>query len=224
MHHNHTHDQPHDDQQAQDRREAQNVQPDAPHHAGAISSGAPHAHGTPGFGRWGRSGSPPVRRHPQAEGDADDAIHLLFGSLEDLLADLEGSGPPDGNIVRVERLVRSRSHTAGGTATLGVAVTARRTDEILSVWVIVARLSLDPWGQPLSPAEARAASVRHHDAWRMLAAFVADAGFAVRGGLYLLVEGCYGLNASAAALAPGMSRGQPAETEDNGHERGESHA
>lgn len=127
--------------------------------------------------------------------------HLLFGSVEDLLDDLRACGAPDGNVVRVERLVRTRVHQYSGTATLGVALTARRGDEILSAWVVVARVALDPWGQPVSRDTARQAGQRHRDVQRTLAAFVADAGFVPRDGLYLLTEECYGYQATAQITA-----------------------
>lgn len=181
-----------------------------------------HAPGTSGEPH----GSPQVHRHTRTDDDPAGVVHLLFGSLEDLLADLDVNGAPEENLVRVERLVRSRTHSVGGTATLGIAITARRMDEILSAWIIVARLSLDPWGQPLSTAEARAVTVRHREAQRVLAAFVVDAGFAVRGGLYLLSEGCYGLNASAAALAASTpdAPDAPNARESAQRKEGEEHA
>src|SRR5487761_2364215 len=60
---------------------------------------------------------------------ADGSIHLLFGSVEELLADLAASGGPEGGSVRIERLVRSQPAALGGTATFGVALTARRGDQ-----------------------------------------------------------------------------------------------
>jgi hypothetical protein len=119
---------------------------------------------------------------------ADGSIHLLFGSVEELLADLAASGGPEGGIVRVERLVRSQSATLGGTATFGIALTARRATEIsevLSAWVIVARVALDPWGRPVSPTQAQEARRRHHEAQRLLSALVADAGYTPRSGIYV---------------------------------------
>ena len=131
---------------------------------------------------------------------ATGAVHLLFGAVEDLLADLTAHGAPDGGVVRVERLVRNRADTIGGVATLGIAVTARRADEILSCWVIVARLGLDPWGRPVSGEAAQRAARRHHDAQRLIGALVADAGFDVRLGLYQLPEDCYTLAATCESL------------------------
>lgn len=224
------HNRPHDHLHAQQGHETPPNEPDEVELGRAESAFAEHESDKPHApeNASGRHGNPHVHRHARIHDDSADVVHLLFGSLEDLLADLAGNGEPEGNIVRVERLVRSRSHTAGGTATLGIAVTARRVDEILSVWVIVARLALDPWGHPLSAAEARAAADRHRQAQQMLAAFVADAGFEVRGGLYLLSEGCYGLNASAAALAsrPDTSRTTGTGDAEAGTERtgGEEHA
>lgn len=126
--------------------------------------------------------------------------HILFGSVEDLLADMQDQGVPEGNIVRVERLVRTRQHTMGGVATQGVLITARRNDEVLSAWVIVGRLALDPWGQPLDHERARASAERHRDAQRMIGAQVADAGFAVRTGFYLLPDAGYGVAATTELL------------------------
>jgi len=131
---------------------------------------------------------------------AAEAQHILFGSVEDLLADLQDRGAPDGHIVRVERLVRSRRQSAGGVATQGVLVTARRHDEVLSAWVIVGRLALDPQGQPQDQERARTSAQRHHDAQRVIGAQVADAGFAVRTGLYLLPDAGYGFAATSASL------------------------
>jgi hypothetical protein len=127
-------------------------------------------------------------------------VHLFFGAVEDLLADLTVHGAPDDRVVRVERLVRTRPHTMGGVATLGIAVTARRADEVLSCWVIVARLELDPWGWPLSTEAGRKSAVRHRDAQRLIGALAADAGFDVRLGLYQLPEDCYGFAATCDAL------------------------
>jgi hypothetical protein len=59
-------------------------------------------------------------------------VHLLFGDIEDLLGDLTEHGGPDHQIVRVERITRTRATDVGGTATLGIAVTALREAEILS--------------------------------------------------------------------------------------------
>lgn len=135
---------------------------------------------------------------------ADGSIHLLFGSVEELLADLAASGGPEGGIVRVERLVRSQSATLGGTATFGIALTARRATEIsevLSAWVIVARVALDPCGRPVSPTQAQEARRRHHEAQNLLSAFVADAGYTPRSGVYLLSEECYGFTATAEPLS-----------------------
>ena len=128
------------------------------------------------------------------------AVHLLFGAVENLLTDLTAHGAPDGGVVRVERLVRNRADTMGGAATMGIAVTARRADEILSCWVIVARLGLDPWGRPVSGEAAQRAARRHHDAQRLIGALVADAGFDVRLGLYQLPEDCYTLAATCESL------------------------
>jgi len=135
---------------------------------------------------------------------ADGSVHLLFGSVEELLADLAASGGPEGGSVRVERLVRSQPASLGGTATFGVALTARRATEIsevLSAWVIVARVALDPWGRPVSPTQAQEARRRHHEAQRLLSAFVADAGYTPLRGVYLLSEACYGFTATAESLS-----------------------
>jgi hypothetical protein len=126
--------------------------------------------------------------------------NLLFGSVEDLLADLIKRGAPDGRVVRIERVVRNNVRQTGGTATLGIAVTARREDDVLSCWVIVGRLPLDPWGQPTDRTRANALTARHHDAQRIIAALFADAGFDVRLGLYRLPEDCYHFAATCAAL------------------------
>lgn len=227
--HDRQHDERHDDQQHQQLQSDHDTPHTPPREPDqSRNPSLPGASQVPGSrrGRSGQKGTPHARRHARQGAEIGEAVHLLFGSLEDLLADLEESGPPEGNFVRVERLVRSRSHTMGGTATLGVAVTARREDEILSVWVIVARLALDPWGQPLSLEHARAATARHHDAQHVLAAVVADAGFDVRGGLYLLAEACYGLDASAAVLASGAKTNPPAgaDEEHEGDAEEEQHA
>src|SRR5690348_6996747 len=126
--------------------------------------------------------------------------NLLFGSVEDLLADLIERGAPDGRVVRIERVVRNNVRQTGGTATLGVAVTARREDEVLSCWVVVGRLSLDPWGQPTDRTRASALTSRHHEAQRIIGALFADAGFDVRLGLYRLPDDCYRFAATCAAL------------------------
>ena len=126
--------------------------------------------------------------------------NLLFGSVEDLLADLIERGAPDGRVVRIERVVRNNVRQTGVTATLGVAVTARREDEVLSCWVVVGRLSLDPWGQPTDRTRASALTSRHHEAQRIIGALFADAGFDVRLGLYRLPEDCYRFAATCVAL------------------------
>ncbi|HEX8727497.1 MAG TPA: hypothetical protein VF739_02685, partial [Ktedonobacterales bacterium] len=134
----------------------------------------------------------------------DGSVHLLFGSVEELLADLAASGGPEGGFVRVERLVRLLSTALGGTATFGVAITARRATEItevLSAWVIVARVALDPWGRPVSPSQAQEARRGHREAQNLLSAFVADAGYTPRSGMYLLSEACYGFTATAEPLS-----------------------
>ncbi|HEU5422365.1 MAG TPA: hypothetical protein VFU72_02395 [Nitrolancea sp.] len=132
--------------------------------------------------------------------DAARHANLLFGSVEDLLADLIERGAPDGRVVRIERAVRNNVRQTGGSATLGVAVTARREDEVLSCWVVVSRLSLDPWGQPTDRTRASALTARHHDAQRIIGALFADAGFDVRLGLYRLPDDCYRFAATCAAL------------------------
>ena len=142
------------------------------------------------------SNTPSHTRRRSRSGD----VHLLFGSVEDLLADLQQHGAPDDHTVRVERIVRTRAQQLGGTGTLGIAVTARRADEILSCWVVVGRLSLDPWGQPINRPEARAMTERHQAAQHVVAALLADAGFEVRLGLYLLPESAYGFAATCEAL------------------------
>ena len=141
--------------------------------------------------------APVHRRHVERR---TGVVHLLFGAVEDLLADLVTHGAPDGNTVRVERLVRTKVRAMGGAATLGIAITARRADEILSCWVIVARLELDPWGGPVRAEVARRAAVRHREAQHVIGALAADAGFDVRLGLYQLPEDCYGLAATCATL------------------------
>jgi hypothetical protein len=139
---------------------------------------------------------PRIPQRPRATRNA----HLMFGSVEDLLADLIERGAPDGRVVRIERVVRNNVRQTGGTATLGVAVTARREDEVLSCWVVVGRLSLDPWGQPTDRARASALTARHREAQRIIGALVADAGFDVRLGLYRLPDDCYHFAATCAAL------------------------
>jgi len=73
-----------------------------------------------------------ARRRADAPENRTGTIHVAFGAVEDLLADLTLNGAPDGGVVRVERLVRTKADAMGGTATLGIAVTARREDEVLS--------------------------------------------------------------------------------------------
>jgi hypothetical protein len=166
---------------------------------------------------------PQPHRRPRASRTA----HLLFGSVEDLLADLIEPGAPDGRVVRVERIVRNDPHGMGGmggTATLGIAVTARREDDVLSCWVVVGRLALDPWDQPTDRAVASALTARHHDAQRLIGALFADAGFDVRLGLYRLPEDCYRFAATCAALdqqaataavqaQPGTDQPRPSDTD-----------
>lgn len=141
-----------------------------------------------------------MRRRADAPKALTGTIHVAFGAVEDLLADLTLNGAPDGGVVRVERLVRTKTEAMGGTATLGIAVTARREDEVLSAWVIVGRLALDPWGQPLDRERARRATTRHRDAQHLVGALFADAGFEVRLGLYLLPEACFGFAATCDTL------------------------
>ncbi len=144
------------------------------------------------------------REHRICACPTDGSVHLLFGSVEELLADLAASGGPEDGIVRVERLVRSQPAALGGTATFGVALTAWRAmeiSEVLSAWVLVARVALDPWGHPVSPTQAQEARRRHHEAQNLLSAFVADAGYSPRSGMYLLSEACYGFTATAEPLA-----------------------
>lgn len=135
-------------------------------------------------------------RRPRATRTA----HLLFGSVEDLLADLSERGAPDGRVVCIERVVRNNVPETDGIATLGIAITARREDEVLSCWVIVGRFALDPWGQPTDQTRASALTARHHDAQRIIAALITDAGFDVRVGLYRVPEDCYYFAATCAAL------------------------
>ena len=178
-------------------------------------------------------------RTKSAPGDClpDGGTHLLFGSVEELLADLASSGGPEGGAVRVERLVRTQPTALGGTATFGVAVTALRANEIsetLSAWVIVARVSLDPRGQAISPAQAQEAARQHHEAQRLISAFVADSGYAPRSGVYLLSDGCYSFTATAEPLSrparDGTETEHPDEPRDSAIERecngegGASHA
>ena len=153
-----------------------------------------------------------ARRRADAPKNRTGTVHVTFGAVEELLADLTLNGAPDGGVVRVERLVRTKADAMGGTATLGIAVTARREDEVLSAWVIVGRLALDPWGQPIDRERARRATARHRDAQHLVGALFADAGFEVRLGLYLLPEACFGfaatcdtLDALAAPSAPNAS-------------------
>lgn len=154
-------------------------------------------------------GAPPHVRRRSRGGE----VHLLFGAVEDMLADLRQHGAPDDQTVRVERIVRTRPHQLGGNATLGITVTARRADEILSCWVVVGRLSLDPWGQPMNRSDAHAAAERHRTAQHVVGALVADAGFEVRLGLYLLPDSAYGFAATCAALEPAPAgQGQPVDT------------
>lgn len=151
---------------------------------------------------------PQTTRHgTQTSDPADDCppeggAHLLFGSVEEMLADLAASGGPEGGVVRVERLVRTQPTTLGGIATFGVVVTARRAHELsetLSAWVIVAHVTLDLHGQPIVPAQE--AARRHHEAQRLISALVADAGYTPRSGVYLLSDGCYGFTATAEPLS-----------------------
>lgn len=143
-----------------------------------------------------RSRVPRLPRRPGASRTA----HLLFGSVEDLLADLIERGAPDDRVVRIERIVRNNVREMGSTAALGIAVTACRENEVLSCWVIVGRLALDPWGQPTDRTRASALTARHHEAQRIIAALFADAGFDVRLGLYRLPEDCYRFAATCTAL------------------------
>lgn len=148
--------------------------------------------------------------HCPPEGSA----HLLFGSVEELLADLAASGEPEGGVVRVERLVRTQPTALGGDATLGIAVTARRANElseVLSAWVIIARMALDPRGHPLAIEQAQEAARRHHEAQRLISAQIADAGYAPRSGMHLLSDGCYAFTATAAPLATATPAAAPAE-------------
>ncbi len=86
-------------------------------------------------------------------------------------------------------------------------------DEILSCWVIVARLGLDPWGHPVSGEATQRAAVRHRDAQRLIGALVFDAGFDVRLGLYRLPEDCYGFSATCEALVDRSERADRAPDE-----------
>jgi hypothetical protein len=183
-------------------REVVPEQESAPEHSeGACEDGVTDAADRGQSAPTGRpSGKPPTSRHQTRVDRASGTVHLLFGAVEDLLADLTAHGAPDGGVVRVERLVRNRADTMGGVATLGIAVTARRADEILSCWVIVARLGLDPWGRPVSGEAAQRAARRHHEAQRLIGALVADAGFDLRMGLYQLPEDCYTLAATCESL------------------------
>lgn len=165
----------------------------------------------------------PQTRQPSERCPPEGSRHLLFGSVEELLADLTASGGPEGGIVRVERLVRTQPNTLGGVATFGVAVTAQRASElseVLSAWVIVARVTLDLQGQPLAPAQAQAAARRHHDAQRLISALVADAGYTPRSGVYLLSDGCYTFTATAEPLAASDQR--TATTKPSADSRGPS--
>jgi len=141
-----------------------------------------------------------TRRRAEATKALTGTVHVTFGAVEDLLADLTLNGAPDGGVVRVERLARTKTEAMGGTATLGIAVTARREDEVLSAWVIVGRLALDPWGQAIDRERARRLTARHRDAQHLVGALFADAGFEVRLGLYLLPEACFGFAATCDTL------------------------
>lgn len=168
-------------------------------------SDSPHSpHSAPRVTRTGRGAD-----HCPPEGSA----YLLFGSVEELLADLADSGGSEGGVVRVERLIRTQPSALGGDATFGIAITARRANElseILSAWVIVGRVALDPRGKPLAPAQAQEAARRHHEAQRLISAQVADAGYAPRSGVYLLSDGCYAFSATAAPLATSTPAARPA--------------
>lgn len=188
----------------------------------------------------------PTRRRRTRVDPQTGMVHLTFGAVEELLADLTPHGAPDGGVVRVERLVRTKADTMGGTATLGIAVTARREDEVLSAWLIVGRLALDPWGRPLDRERARRAAERHRDAQHLVGALFADAGFDIRLGLYLLPEACYGFAATCATLdaldardaaepghptqergeasGPGEARDKPEEHEGQGGRDGDADA
>ncbi|HEV2238959.1 MAG TPA: hypothetical protein VGR57_20035, partial [Ktedonobacterales bacterium] len=54
---------------------------------------------------------------------------------------------------------------------------------------------------PIDRSEARVRADRHRDAQRLIGALVADAGFDVRLGLYLLPDAAYAFAATCAALA-----------------------
>ncbi|MGH2502715.1 MAG: hypothetical protein ACRDID_09395 [Ktedonobacterales bacterium] len=152
-----------------------------------------------------------VTDHCVPEGSA----HLLFGSVEELLADLAASGGPEGGIVRVERLVRTQPTALGGTAIFGVTITARRANElseVLSAWVIIARVTLDLRGQAISTPQAQDAARQHHETQRLISALVADAGYAPRSGVYLLSDGCYSFTATAEPLATSRQHTEPTPT------------
>ena len=190
------------------------------------------------------SPNPHAARHETQTSDPpndclpEGGAHLLFGSVEELLADLAASGGPEGGIVHIERLVRTQPATLGGIATFGVVVTARRAHELsetLSAWVIVARVTLDMQGQPIVPAQAQEAARRNHEAQRLISALVADAGYTPRSGVYLLSDGCYGFTATAEPLsASGNSashahhseeqRDSSVEGKANGEGGGDAHA
>lgn len=188
--------------------------PDVPRPSGPSDSPhSPHSpHSAPRVTRTTRGAD-----HCPLEGSA----HLLFGSVEELLADLDTSGGPEGGVVRVERLVRTQPTALGGDATFGIAVTARRANElseVLSAWVIIARVALDPRGQPLAPAQAQEVARWHHETQRLISAQVADAGYAPRSGVYLLRDGCYTFTATAAPLATATPAAGPA-AEHTGEQR-----
>lgn len=193
--------------------EGERHRPDPERHDDTVSGNLPNDSGPDqGLSAVPTRSMGTTRRRAEATKALTGTVHVAFGAVEDLLADLTLNGAPDGGVVRVERLVRTKADAMGGTATLGIAVTARREDEVLSAWVIVGRLALDPWGQPLDRERARRATARHRDAQHLVGALFADAGFEVRLGLYLLPEACFGfaatcdtLDALAAPSAPNAS-------------------
>lgn len=166
--------------------------PDQPSAAGTAPPAQPH--------------KPPARAQ---RGRRRGPTQLLFGAVEDLLADLVEQGGPDDQVVRVERIVRTQAGPSGGTATLGVAVTARRADDVLACWAVAERLALDPGGQPLDRAHARTLTAHHQEAQHLIGALVADAGFAVRLGLCRFPEHCDRFAATCVALDATADPGWP---------------
>lgn len=139
-------------------------------------------------------------RRSAAARPVSPAFHILFGSLERLLEDLATVGAPDRGTVRAARLSRRQMGEFGGTTFHGVAVTARRDDEILSAWIVVARETLDPSGRPFDEAHHAEAIARWQDIYERIAALIAEKGYTVVDGVYLLPDACFDLGATCAAV------------------------